>query len=451
MMKKLLLGSTALVAGGLLAAPAMAADPIKIGVGGYYQFFAIAGGIEGVYAPSGESIQYKGLQFIQEGEIHFTGQSKLDNGTTVGLTVELEGWNSAISTTATAGSVRQIDEAFLFAFGDWGRVEFGSRDQGSYRMYYGVPSAVAVYTGPFQHNSNALWVNPIVAANNLSAAGVTFLTIGGQMQDVNRINYFTPRFMGLQVGVGYAPKVNQSASTGPGLTGSTCGFTDATAQVVCATNDYSWQDFFDVGANYLNKFGDVTVAAFGAFMYASFIPGYQPLASATNLTTGANLYNWKQWVVGLQLGWNGFTIGGSYSYDNQGLGSNLYTGTDNDNRKWGAGIMYETGPWQMSFEWRYVVNNNGNGSGSITNIASGSNAATVGGATSTANAFGTNPAAGALAFGTLSTNMFQVGANYALGPGIKVVGGATYYNAAGPSNAVAQQSWGLFLGMDLRF
>src|SRR5947208_12330111 len=92
MMKKLLLGSTALVAGGLMAAPAMAADPIKIGVGGYYQFFALAGGMEGVYAPTGDSIQYKGLNFQQEGEIHFTGQSKLDNGTTVGITVELEGW-----------------------------------------------------------------------------------------------------------------------------------------------------------------------------------------------------------------------------------------------------------------------------------------------------------------------------------------------------------------------
>ena len=96
-MKKLLLGSTALVAGGLMAAPAMAADPIKIGVGGYYQFFALAGNIEGVYAPDGTSIQYKGLKFIQEGEIHFIGQSKLDNGTTVGLTVELEGWNNSVS------------------------------------------------------------------------------------------------------------------------------------------------------------------------------------------------------------------------------------------------------------------------------------------------------------------------------------------------------------------
>jgi len=468
-MKKLLLGSTALVAGGLMAAPAMAADPIKIGVGGYYQFFVNAGSIEGSYALSqsgnaaftGAGVNFKGLSLYQEGEIHFTGQSKLDNGTTVGLTVELEGWNSAVSTTAGAGSARQIDEAFLFAFGDWGRVEVGSRDQASYRMYYGLPSAAAVYTGPFQHNSAALFANPVVAAANPTLGGVTFLTIGGQMQDVNRINYFTPRFMGLQIGVGYAPKINVNTAigglaTGPGAVGGICGFNDATAAVVCATNDYSYQDFFDVGANYLNKFGDVTVAAFGSFMYASFVPGYAPLASASNPVTGANLTSWKQWVVGLQLGWNGFTVGGSYSYDNLGVGSNYYTGVDNDNRKWGAGIMYETGPWQMSFEWRGVYNNNGNGSGSICGVAVGTSAITAcalpAGNTNTNNAaFGNNPANGALAFGGLTTNMLQAAANYALGPGIKMIGGVNYYNSTGPSNATAQQSWSVFLGMDLRF
>ena len=35
--------------------------------------------------------------------------------------------------------------------------------------------------------------------------------------------------------------------------------------------------------------------------------------------------------------------------------------------------------------------------------------------------------------------------------GIKVLGGANYYIATGPSNATAGQSWSLFLGMDLRF
>ena len=450
-MKKLLLGSTALVAGGLMAAPAMAADPIKIGVGGYYQFFVTAGQMEGSYALNGTSLQLKGLSFYQEGEIHFIGSSKLDNGTTVGIHVELEGWATGTNGAAANASSRHIDEAFLFSFGDWGRVEFGARDQASYRMYYGVPSA-SYYTGAFQHNSNALWVNPIVAGANATAGGVTFLTIGGQMQDVNRINYFTPRFMGLQLGVGYAPKINANASTGPG-TVSVCGANDAIAAVVCPTNDYSWQDFFDVGANYLNKFGDVSVAAYGAFMYASFIPGFQTTATnaAANSVTGSNLASWKQWVAGLQLSWNGFTLGGSYSYDNLGLGSNYYTGVDNDNRKFGVGLMYQTGAWQMSAEWRGVYNNNGNGVGSLTGVVSGTSAGTVGGATGTTAAFGTNQNAGALAFGGLSTNMYQVAANYTLGPGIRVNGGANYYNIAGPSNAVSSQSWSVFLGMDLRF
>jgi hypothetical protein len=461
MMKKLLLGSTALVAGGLMAAPAMAADPIKIGVGGYYQFFVNAGGIEGSYALNGTFMSYKGLSFYQEGEIYFNGQTKLDNGTTIGLQVELEGWSQPVQgvlvstgTGATIagvnGSARTVDEAYLFAFGDWGRIEFGSRDQATYRMFYGAPSALGVYNGFFQHNSNSTWGNLVVLATSKAAGGISFMTIGGQMQDVNRINYFTPRFYGLQIGAGYAPKINASGSI-PGVNSAgVCGFNDATAQVNCPTNDYSWQDFFDVGANYLNKFGDVTVALFGAWMWATFVPGFVPNAGATNLVTGANLTNWTQWAVGAQLGYAGFTVGGSYSYDNLGLGSNLYTGVDNANRKASVGIMYETGPWQMSFGWSTVWNNNGNGSLSLVNVNANATA-NLGAPASTVVAFGTNPNIGALQFGAETANKFEVGANYALGPGIKVLGGFQAYNFSGPSNAVAAQSWALLLGMDLRF
>ena len=113
--------------------------------------------------------------------------------------------------------------------------------------------------------------------------------------------------------------------------------------------------------------------------------------------------------------------------------------------------MYETGPWQLSFGWIGSYNDNGNGSGSLTGVASGSSALAVGGAATSAAAFGTNQNTGALAFGTESAQKFELGANYALGPGIKLVGGAIYYNLSGPSNAVAQQSWAVMLGMDLRF
>lgn len=457
-MKKLLLGSTALVAGGLMAAPAMAADPIKIGVGGYYQFFAIAGGIEGSYAPDGTSVQYKGLQFIQEGEIHFIGQSKLDNGTTVGLTVELEGWNTPISAAAN-GSVRQIDEAFLFAFGDWGRLEFGSRDQATYRMYYGAPSALLGF-GWFQHNSSFNWASAAMIANPAQGA-TTYMTIGGQFQDANRVNYFTPRFMGLQIGVGYAPKVNVSPNNmlsrgltvGPGSAGGVCGFNDATTASNCPTNDNSYQDMFDIGANYLNKFGDVTVALYGAWMYMSFVPSFNNLgANNANLNTGANLAAWKQWVVGAQFGIAGFTVGGSIGYDNNGLGGNYYTGQASESRKFAAGVMYETGPWQMSFGWGHTTTANGNGAAALTTIAQGTTSAlTYAAPGSFANNFGTNPLAGAAVFGDYKADKFELGVNYALGPGIKLVGGGIYWNVSGPSNGTQGQSWAAMLGMDLRF
>jgi len=455
-MKKLLLGSTALVAGGLMAAPAMAADPIKIGVSGYYQFFVQAGQIEGLYALNGSSTQFKALSFYQEGEIHFDGATKLDNGTTVGLHIELEGQNQPITGGGNTGfgSVRQIDEAFLYSFGDWGRIEFGGRDAASYRMLYGTPSALSP-GGFFQHNASFGFFNPTIAAQNLAAAHITFMALAGQIQDANRVNYFTPRFAGFQVGVGYAPKVNPNTAVGPGLTSGVCGFNDPSSISSCPIHDYTYQDMFDFGINYLNKFGDITVAAYGGYMIATFDPGLAPLASAANLSTGFNLGTWKQLVTGLQLGFGGFTIGGAYSWDNNGLGANYYTGVDADTRSFSAGLMYETGPWQLSAGWQGSRNNNGNGSLSITAIASGTNAATFGGAAagpgSSAAAFGGNQNTGALAFGTTTADKFEIGANYALGPGIKLMGGGQYYNFSGPSNATAAQSWALIFGMELKF
>ena len=293
-MKKLLLGSTALVVGGLMAAPAMAADPIKMGVGGYYTFYGAAGNIDPTYAMNGSVTNYKGFGFLQEGEIHFIGQTKLDNGTSVGLTVELEAWNPS-SAVANA----QIDEAFLFAFGDWGRVEVGSRDAATYRMYYGSPSAFIGW-GAIQHNHN--WANLSAQANNKAYTRMTATTNTPTWQDVNRINYFTPRFAGLQIGVGYAPKLNvhgangAGLASGPGNGAGICGYNNATNVAACPTADYAWQDLFDVGANYLNKFGDFTVALYGAFAYASFVPGFSPFSPAANQISGANLTAWKQWV-----------------------------------------------------------------------------------------------------------------------------------------------------------
>ena len=44
LLKKQLRAATALSVGVLVAAPALAADPIRMGIGGYYTFYAVAGG-----------------------------------------------------------------------------------------------------------------------------------------------------------------------------------------------------------------------------------------------------------------------------------------------------------------------------------------------------------------------------------------------------------------------
>ncbi len=427
-----------------------------MGLGGYYTFYAMAGGVDSTYAFNGSVTAYKGFAFIQEGEIHFLGQTKLDNGTSVGLTVELEAWNPS---TGATGAALQIDEAFLYAFGDWGRVELGARDAATYRMYYGTPSALIGW-GAIQHNHN--WANSSVIANNKAYARTMATTITPTWQDVNRINYFTPRFQGLQIGVGYAPKMNggigagQGMATGPAGQAGVCGYQQAANPNNCPTADYSYQDAIDIGANYLNKFGDLTVALYGAFAYASFVPGYMPFGASANMVTGANYAAWKQWVFGAQFGYAGFTVGGAIGWDNNGLGSNYFTGIDNDTRFYTAGIMYETGPWQMSFMWAGFYNTNGNGSASVTAIAPGTNAQTLNiagaggipGVNSTA--FNGNPAT-SLLFGSETVNKWEIGVNYALGPGIKLVGGAQLYTASGPTNLVSGNSWVIQLGMDLRF
>lgn len=459
-MKRLLLGSTVLIAGGTAAVPVIAADPINMGVGGYYLFYALAGAIEGSYALNGSSVQYKGLQFIQEGEIHFIGQTRLDNGSSVGVRVEMKALDYAFGTISTPGSVRQIDEAYLYAFGDWGRLEFGAKDDPAYIMYYGSPSALLGF-GFIGHQPFFYWTNPTAASANVTAFRAQGMSLDAEYQDANRINVYSPRFGGLQIGVGYAPKIQPQTqpgsiwglAPGPG-TGAAgiCGFSDATTANGCPTYDNTWQDALAISANYLNKFGDVAVALYGGYTTMNFVPGFSPVATAFNSVNGANLATWQQAAAGLQFSYQGFTVGGSYLWNNNGLGRNGYTGIDNDTRAWSAAALYETGPWQVSAGFSIARNDNGNGVPQLGSCAQGGTSVCLPAAAATSTAyFGTNQNTGAASFGTVSSSYVEVGVNYALGPGIKLTGGVVAYNLGGPSSAVAGQSWATLIGMDFRY
>jgi predicted porin len=118
---------------------------------------------------------------------------------------------------------------------------------------------------------------------------------------------------------------------------------------------------------------------------------------------------------GLQIAYAGFTVGGSFGWDNNGLISG------NESLFWSAGVSYENGPWGVSLTY-------------------------FGGTRREAHVAGTG---GAL--GTDQTHLFMAGGTYAIGPGIKLVGGFFYEASSGQNQSERTDSWQFLLGTQLQF
>src|SRR5437868_1659871 len=114
MMKKVRLGSSALLAAGLATSPAFANDGIKLSLGGFFRT-AIDVNIDDHGAGELGNKKYNDGVF-SDAEIYFLGKTTLDNGLTVGARVELEGEQST----------DQIDAAYIYFQGGFGETRIGS-------------------------------------------------------------------------------------------------------------------------------------------------------------------------------------------------------------------------------------------------------------------------------------------------------------------------------------
>src|SRR5262245_839351 len=104
-----LLGSTALFGAGMMANTAMAADGIKLGVGGFFRTAYMATFDDDSEGEPGNERNTDGV--FSDAEIHFNGSTVLDNGLEVGARVELEGEDNS----GEGGD--QIDEAWIYFSG----------------------------------------------------------------------------------------------------------------------------------------------------------------------------------------------------------------------------------------------------------------------------------------------------------------------------------------------
>ena len=303
-MKKVLLGSTALFAAAALASPAVAADKIKLGLGGY---FAGAAAYVDTGDLAGDNRDYT---FGSDSEVHFKGETTLDNGIKVGFKAELELERdckaSGIIGSQGTCSADTIDEVYIYVSGGFGKIEFGQQDGVGEQMYFGAPQ---VFQRVLLTDADLSPTEKVIA-NEIDV-------FTEESDDFTKINYFTPRISGFQVGVSFTPEA------------------DRNSQDFNAFSQSGGDEIFEAGINFDNKWNDV-----GIQLSATY------LTARDDGVTGHDSPD--MYALGAKISYAGFTIGGGYS-EKDGLESGLRgsqdPGTTTETTNYEIGVTYDVGPW----------------------------------------------------------------------------------------------------------
>ena len=305
-MKKQLIGTTALVGVGVLAASgvaqdANAADPLSLSIGGYYQSSIEIRDEDDGSDEAGANLQTTG--FYDDGEIQFTASTTLDNGIGVKVRIEYEADNQ------DGGNTIQ-DERWVEFSGGFGALKVGSDDNVANAMHYQAP--VAAYQMGVNTPTFAI---PSSGGNQITSYPTTYINTGGDSQ---KIIWFSPRIAGFQLGLSYAP--------------------DSSAQIGSTPNSDSdpgqQDDIFSVGLNFVETFNDIDVAVSGGYIQGS---------TEANTVAG-NADDSEAWSAGLNVGFAGFTVGASVALTNRGA-------ENSDQTIWDAGVTYATGPLTVGFTY----------------------------------------------------------------------------------------------------
>ncbi|WP_417452310.1 porin [Kiloniella sp.] len=292
-MKKVLLASSALVAGAAFAAPAMAADG-EIVWSAWTQFHVSSTGVDSDSAGVGGDTN-KGVDFNTNSEIALDYSATADNGLTYGLHIELE---------ADQNTSNNSDENHIFLEGDFGRVELGDQDSAADRLMVSG-SSVGFQFGMYGNYTGSVLYNTGYTG---SGAGARTAADLNDSSDDTKITYFTPTFNGFKAGVSFAP----DSDTGNSVSGSGTGV----------------DNHFDAGINYSGNFNDFSIDA--------------GLVAATEERSAAGSDDVTYIGVGggLMVGYAGFSAAVGYIHDDFEDADEVDT-ID-------VGLAYTTGPWSAS-------------------------------------------------------------------------------------------------------
>jgi outer membrane protein OmpU len=314
-MKKSLYMTTALAAAGVLAFGAtdvIAAekkapkrpDPMSISGGGFYDVtFGISensGSYESTNSGTSRT-HYDAFDIKVNSEVYFKGNTTLDSGVKVDVTIQME---------TDEGSSTNVDHAYIaLGLPKAGTIGLGAKGHGS-PATTGAPSVGAVSPGP----DVSYWISK-PSANALH----TGTTIGAG--DKIKVTYSSEDYSGLTFGGSYTPNESVAGSGAMPLVGGTTG-----------TN----KQVYDAGVKYKTDMGTSTVTVdFGYWEQHGNAAG-----------------SFRAWRTGGSLVVGDVTVGASYKNVSDTDSANANT---NDTKAYDVGIQYAAGDAKFSIKYANQV------------------------------------------------------------------------------------------------
>jgi len=303
-MKKFLLSTSAIIGVGLIAAPAGAAEKIKLGLGGYWESYIGATDSEEDARGSGTR-DIANFGILNDAEVYFSGSTKLDNGIAISVRIEMEAMENQTT----------IDESYISISSDTlGMVRIGGDDAVNGGAYVGPDRGIS---GDYDN-----WIAEANATTNDNAYDT------GNSGDDPKISYWSPRIAGFQGAVSYVPSTGSQGSTSPSAVNTLTSNHSAVAASL------TWKE---------------TVAGVGINSQAAV---YREGASTTR--SGQTNFNF-----GLRAAYQGFDAGVAYGVFQDAVNDDEAAAvTSHDGNTLAYSISYKSGPWKAGV-WRLDHENMG--------------------------------------------------------------------------------------------
>lgn len=314
-MKKILLGTTGLVAVALLATAASANTP-KVTLGGFSDFQA-------GWTSDDMDANTRSQAFRNDNEITVKVDGKTAGGLGYGAQIDLE----ADTTDDADSQGTNAARTFTYLEGGWGRVEMGDNKSVAATMRVDA-SSLAAATGGI----NGAWTyfvngtpdtDGYITTSKLVAEHGVANVIGSEASyNATKISYYSPKFSGFQAGISYTPSLNSR--------GQVFDRVDNTGNTNNSFTDI--ENIWDLGLGYEGTFSNIKVAAAAT---------YERGDAETSATEDV-----RAWNLGGMLGWQNWSLAASYGDWSDSDRASAAGNDDSD--YWTLGLGYASGPLGLS-------------------------------------------------------------------------------------------------------